>query len=54
MIIRNDASSVISLVRLLEDRRRVTDVPSMLKFTKSYDAFIALMAEKRIYIYKIN
>ncbi|WPR77730.1 hypothetical protein [Algoriphagus sp. NG3] len=57
MIIRNDASNHI-LSALLDGRPKtpacrqagVTEVALTLVFSESYDAFIVLLAEKRIYI----
>ncbi|MEB2774806.1 hypothetical protein SYJ56_05780 [Algoriphagus sp. D3-2-R+10] len=40
----------ISLLTLLEDRRQVTEVASILEFTISYIAFEPLLAEKQIYM----
>ncbi|WP_339757915.1 hypothetical protein [Algoriphagus aquimarinus] len=57
MITRNDASR-LTLISRLEDRyfdfaqykQWVTDVASMLEFTKSYDVFVTLLTEKQIHI----
>ncbi|WP_339755891.1 hypothetical protein [Algoriphagus aquimarinus] len=40
--------ALFALVYWLEDRRRVTEVGSMLEFTKFYDAYVTILAEKRI------
>ncbi len=45
------AVATISLLIQLDDRRRVTEVASMLVMTKSFFALISLAAKKRIYIY---
>ncbi|MCE7057311.1 hypothetical protein LZF95_21700 [Algoriphagus sp. AGSA1] len=42
--------TLFSLLYWTEDRRRVTEVALTLVFSESYDAFIVLLAEKRIYI----
>ncbi|MDR7132445.1 hypothetical protein J2X69_004812 [Algoriphagus sp. 4150] len=42
--------AIFSLFYWLEDRRRVTEVALMLVFPESYDAFAALLTEKRLYI----
>ncbi|MCE7054177.1 hypothetical protein LZF95_05785 [Algoriphagus sp. AGSA1] len=42
--------TIFSLLYWTEDRRRVTEVALTLVFSESYDAFIVLLAEKRIYI----
>ncbi|MCE7057688.1 hypothetical protein LZF95_23600 [Algoriphagus sp. AGSA1] len=50
MIIRNDASNHI-LFALLDGRPKTGDRSALaLVFSESYDAFIVLLAEKRIYI----
>ncbi len=42
--------TIFSLLYWTEDRRRVTEEALTLVFSESYDAFIVLLAEKRIYI----
>jgi len=50
MIIRNDTSCHIFFA--LQEGRQETEEALTLMFSKSYEAFIVLLAEKRIYIYK--
>ncbi|MDR7131872.1 hypothetical protein J2X69_004237 [Algoriphagus sp. 4150] len=42
--------AIFSLVYGREDSRRKTEVALTIKFTKSFDALISLVVEKRIYI----
>ena len=46
--------TIFSLLYWTEDRRRVTEVALTLVFSESYDAFIVLLAEKRIYIFILD
>ncbi|MDR7130745.1 hypothetical protein J2X69_003102 [Algoriphagus sp. 4150] len=54
MIIRNDASSHIFLALLagrpMADDRSSLNVPMAIGISKSYIAFVSLLAEKGIYI----